>query len=44
MEIIKYLIEKGADIDAKDIEGKTPLDLATDNGYKDLLSILSKKN
>jgi ankyrin repeat protein len=33
LDIVRHLIEKGADINVKDNEGRTALDLARENGY-----------
>ncbi|NIM78592.1 MAG: hypothetical protein GTO20_07355 [Candidatus Aminicenantes bacterium] len=43
MEIVKFLLEKGADINAKDIDGKTPLDIAKKKGLKEIISLLEEK-
>ena len=39
-EPAKILIEAGADVNAKDSVGKTPLDYATEKGYDDLVELL----
>ena len=48
-EIVEYLVEKGADVNAKDKEGWTPLHFAAQEGHteivewQNLLLILKKK-
>jgi ankyrin repeat protein len=37
VDVLKYLIEKGADINAKDYNGKTPLDVANTKEKKQIL-------
>jgi hypothetical protein len=32
--VVQYLVEKGAKLDAKDVEGKTPLDIAVDGAHR----------
>ena len=39
-KIVKCLIENGADVNIKNNEGKTALDLAEENGYKEIVEIL----
>jgi len=38
--IVKYLVEHGADINKKDNEGLTPLDVVTYRGHKDNIDII----
>ncbi|WP_054849042.1 ankyrin repeat domain-containing protein [Vulcanisaeta sp. JCM 14467] len=40
LDIVKYLIENGADINARDNTGKTPLHFAAKNGYLDIVKYL----
>lgn len=40
-EVIKFLIEKGADVNAVDVNSKNALDIATELGYSDAASILN---
>lgn len=40
-EVINFLIERGADVHAVDINGKNALDIATELGYSDAASILN---
>jgi len=39
---IKILIAKGADINAKDNSGKTPLAIAIEKNHKEIISLLKK--
>ena len=39
-EIAKLLIDKGADVNAKDMSGDTPLDLADINNHQDIATLL----
>ena len=39
--LFKLLIKKGAKIDIKNNEGKTPLDLAKELKYKDIIDLLN---
>ncbi|MGC8923596.1 MAG: ankyrin repeat domain-containing protein [Candidatus Micrarchaeia archaeon] len=41
-EIVKLLLEKGADVNAKDILGLTALRYAAENGHKDVVELLKK--
>jgi cytohesin len=41
-EIAKLLIVKGADVNAKDVEGQTPLDWAEEEKHKEIASLLRK--
>ena len=41
--VVEFLLEKGADFDVKNINGKKPSDLAYDNGYYDINDILLTK-
>jgi len=38
----KLLITKGADINAKNNQGRTPLDLAEQRGHKEIVELLRK--
>ncbi|CAG0889063.1 unnamed protein product [Darwinula stevensoni] len=40
MPDVKALLEKGADVNFKSADGKTPLDLALDNGHYDVADVL----
>ena len=40
-EVVKVLIEKGACINAKNIDGDTAADLAEEEGYKNIVALLS---
>lgn len=41
-EIVRMLVNAGADINIKDKYGKTALDYAMERGHKDIVSILKK--
>ena len=41
-EIVKILIENGADINIKNNDGKTALDYAEENDYKNIIQLLKK--
>lgn len=43
LDLIKEMIEKGADITIKDKEGKTPLDLASEGKHKEIIELLKTK-
>ena len=43
-EVVKMLLEKGADIEAKDKKGKTALDLAENDEVKKMLEDARNKN
>jgi ankyrin repeat protein/beta-lactamase regulating signal transducer with metallopeptidase domain len=43
IEQVKSLIEKGADVNAKDDNGQTPLHLAAQSGYRDMVKLLVTK-
>lgn len=40
LDAVKFLLERGADRTAKDIDGKTPKDLAIENGYNEVAKLL----
>jgi ankyrin repeat protein len=40
--IVELLLAQGADMTAKDNDGKTPLDLATQGGHNDVVELLRK--
>lgn len=45
MRIVEILVENGADVTAKDSDGKTPLDLArsqNSNSYKNVIDYLEQ--
>ncbi len=44
LEVIKFLIDKGANIHAKDNKGRTPLDLAREGGNTEVVNMLSNIN
>jgi len=41
-ELIELLIAEGADVNAKDVTGQTPLDGAVDNGFNQTAAVLRK--
>lgn len=43
LEAVKFLLEKGADVDGKDNEGTTPLMVAAMNDHVDVMKLLMKK-
>jgi ankyrin repeat protein len=43
-EIVKYLVEKGANIQAKTVHGETPLDLANIKANKSYCTESQKEN
>ncbi len=40
IEVVKILLANGADINAKDKNGITALNLASENGYKEIVYLL----
>jgi hypothetical protein len=40
LEIVKFLVEKGVDVDAATVEGVTPLMYASQNGYTEIMEYL----
>nr|UVF58849.1 ankyrin repeat protein E2 [synthetic construct] len=42
LEIVEVLLKHGADVNAQDKFGKTPFDLAIDNGNEDIAEVLQK--
>ena len=42
-KIVSFLIEQGAGIGVRDIEGKTALDIATDKGYTAVTQLLKDR-
>jgi ankyrin repeat protein len=42
VEIAKLLIVKNADVNAKDVEGQTPLDWAEEEKHKEIADLLRK--
>lgn len=43
LEVVKYLVDKGADIHAKNIKRQVPLDCAKEKGYKEIVEYLMDK-
>jgi serine/threonine-protein phosphatase 6 regulatory ankyrin repeat subunit B len=39
-EVVKLLLEKGADVNAKNKEGMTALKYASENGHKEIVELL----
>jgi len=39
---VKLLLENGADVKARDFEGRTALKLAEDNGHKEVVEMLKE--
>ncbi|XP_044757548.1 ankyrin repeat, SAM and basic leucine zipper domain-containing protein 1-like [Coccinella septempunctata] len=39
--LVEFLIDKGMSIDRTDIRGNTPLDIAVDNNYQDIIKLLT---
>jgi ankyrin repeat protein len=42
-EVVKMLLEAGADVNAKDTEGNTALSLATARGHQEVVKLLKSK-
>jgi len=42
IEKVKFLVEKGANVNAKNNKGKTPLDMAKKGGYQNIVQFLEK--
>ena len=42
IEAVKTLLDKGADINAKDNDGSTALKLASEKGYTDIIKLLKQ--
>jgi ankyrin repeat protein len=43
LEIVKFLVERGVDVDATSVDGVTPLMYASQNGYLDIMEYLISK-
>ena len=43
MEVVKLLLEKGANVNVQDIHGRTPLYWAAQNGYTEIVKLLLEK-
>ena len=43
-EIIKYLLSQGADVSIRNEEGKTALDIAEENGNKEIIKLFEDDN
>ena len=43
-DVVLYLISKGADVNAADKDGKTPLMLARERGYREMERLLAAAN
>jgi ankyrin repeat protein len=41
--MVKLLVEKGADLESKDSDGRTPLSWAAENGYEAVVKLLVEK-
>jgi ankyrin repeat protein len=41
--VVKLLLEKGADVDSKDMGGRTPLSWAARNGHEAVVTLLLEK-
>ena len=42
--MVTTLIQKGADVNAKDANGNTPLDIATENKLTEIIGLLQNKS
>ncbi len=43
LEIVKFLVERGVDVDARTVDGVTPLMYASQNGYLEIMEYLIRK-
>jgi ankyrin repeat protein len=41
-KIVQLLIEKGADVNVKDGDGNTPLQVASEYGYEEIIKLLKE--
>ena len=41
-KVVEFLVDNGADVNARDKRGRTPLTLALENGYTDVVKYLKK--
>jgi len=41
-EIVKYLVEKGADMNMRDYNGRSALDIARRNGHQKIVEFMEK--
>jgi len=40
VEVVQILVERGADLNGLDVNGRTPLDIAEENGQKQVAELL----
>jgi ankyrin repeat protein len=42
VEVVRVLLEHGANVDAEDSEGRTPFQIASAKGYDEIMKLLSE--